>query len=140
MRKIYYAQTCFDKVSRGTIWEEIQIHVSKAKSQHRQHPDYCLILLSTKNFSRDWDRVKGFSALVTPYLMIDLGSFLASHKSKIFLAMRGTTAPFKPSKQKEAHPPSGNPLMYLLDGGQRRKSAHFFLQHFSNLNMCLGPK
>jgi hypothetical protein len=26
------------------------------------------------NFSRDWDRVKGFSALVTHYLMIDLGS------------------------------------------------------------------
>jgi hypothetical protein len=29
---------------------------------------------------RDWDRVKGFSALVTRYIMIDLGSFLASHK------------------------------------------------------------
>jgi hypothetical protein len=47
------------------------------------------------NFSRDWDRVKGFSALVTRYLMIDLGSFLASHKSKIFLAMRRTTAPLQ---------------------------------------------
>jgi hypothetical protein len=31
---------------------------------------------------------------------MDLGSFLASHKSKIFLAMRGTAAPFK-SSQKE---------------------------------------
>jgi hypothetical protein len=27
--------------------------------------------------------------------MIALGSFLASHKSKIFLAMRGTTAPLQ---------------------------------------------
>ena len=27
------------------------------------------------NFSMDWDRVKGFSALVTRYLMINLGSF-----------------------------------------------------------------
>jgi hypothetical protein len=37
--------------------------------------------------------------------MINLGSFLASHKSKMFLAMRGTAAPFKPPKQKGAHPP-----------------------------------
>jgi hypothetical protein len=34
----------------------------------------------------------------------------------------------------------GNPLMYLLDGGRRRKSAQFFKQHFSNENMCFGPK
>jgi hypothetical protein len=52
------------------------------------------------NFSRDWDRVKGFSALVTRYIMIDLGSFLASDKSKIFLAMRGTPPPFKPPLQR----------------------------------------
>jgi hypothetical protein len=39
------------------------------------------------NFSMDWDTVKCFSALVTRYIMIDLGSFLASHKSKIFLAI-----------------------------------------------------
>jgi hypothetical protein len=56
------------------------------------------------NFSMDWDRVKCFSALVTRYLMINLGSFTASHKSKIFLAMRGTPPPpFKPPKQKGAH-------------------------------------
>jgi hypothetical protein len=48
------------------------------------------------NFSRDWDRVEGFSALVTRYIMIDLGSFLASHKFQIFLAMTGTPPPFKP--------------------------------------------
>jgi hypothetical protein len=86
----------------------------------------------------DQDRVKGFSAMVTRYLMIDLGPFLASHKSKIFLAMRGDSAPFKPPKQKGAHPPSGNPLMYLLDGGPRRKSGQFFKQHFSNKNKCFG--
>jgi hypothetical protein len=62
------------------------------------------------NFSRDWDRVEGFSALVTRYLMIDLGSFLVSHKSKIFLG---------------AHPPSSNPLMYLLDGGGAEKVLTF---------------
>jgi hypothetical protein len=49
-------------------------------------------------------------------LMMDLGSFLASHKSKLFLAMQRTTAPFKPPKQKGAHPPYGDPLMYLLVG------------------------
>jgi hypothetical protein len=63
--------------------------------------------------------------LVTRYLIIDLGSFLA--KSKIFLAMRGTTAPFKPPKQKGAHPPSGNPLMYLLVGGRAEKVATFLI-------------
>jgi hypothetical protein len=57
--------------------------------------------------------------------MIDLGSFLASHKSKIFLAMRGTTPPFKLPKQKGAHPPSGNPLMYDLDGGGAEKVLTF---------------
>jgi hypothetical protein len=41
--------------------------------------------------------------------MIDLGSFLASHKSKIFLA----------------HPPSGNPLMYLLDRDGAEKVVTF---------------
>jgi hypothetical protein len=90
------------------------------------------------HFSMDWDRVKGFSALVTRYLMIDLGSYLA--KSKIFLAMRWTTAPFNPPPKKGAQPHSGNPLMYLLNGGRRRKSGHFFKQHFSNKNKCLGPK
>jgi hypothetical protein len=40
------------------------------------------------NFSMDWDKVKCFSALVTHYFMINLGSLIASHKSKIFLAMR----------------------------------------------------
>jgi hypothetical protein len=86
------------------------------------------------NFSMDWDRVKGFSPLVTRYLMIDQGSFLAPNKSKIFLVMTGTTAPLQTPKQKGAHPPSGNPLLYLLDGVRRRKCGHFFKQHFSNFS------
>jgi hypothetical protein len=57
--------------------------------------------------------------------MIDLGSFLASHKSKIFLAIRGTVAPIKPPKQKGAHTPYGNPLMYLLVGGRAEKVVTF---------------
>jgi hypothetical protein len=76
------------------------------------------------NFSMD---VKGFSALVARYLMIELGSFLASHKSKMFWRWGGLPPPFKPPKHNGAHPPSANPLMYLLDRGQRRKSAHFFI-------------
>jgi hypothetical protein len=60
--------------------------------------------------------------------MIDLGSFLACHKSKLFLAMRGTTALFNhppPPKQKGAHPPSGNPLMDLLVGSRAEKVVTF---------------
>jgi hypothetical protein len=59
------------------------------------------------------------------HLMIDLGSSLAPHKSKIFLAMSGTAAPFKSLKQKAAHPPSGNPLMYLFDTGRHGKIITF---------------
>jgi hypothetical protein len=78
------------------------------------------------NFWMNWDRVKGFSASVTSYPKIDLRPFLACHMSKIFLAMRGTLPSFKPPKQKGPHPPSGNPLMWYLDGGGRWKSGHFF--------------
>jgi hypothetical protein len=59
-------------------------------------------------FSMDWDRVKCFSALVTHYIMINLGSILASNNSKIFLSMRGTTTPLQTSQTES---PSGNPLM-----------------------------
>jgi hypothetical protein len=71
--------------------------------------------------------------------MIDVGSFLASHKSKIFLAMRGTSAPSStPPKQKGAHPPYGNALMYLLVGGPRRKIGHFFLNNISQTKTSVG--
>jgi hypothetical protein len=45
------------------------------------------------NFSMDWDRVIGFSVLVTRYLTINLRPFLGSHMSKIFMvnnAQKGT--------------------------------------------------
>jgi hypothetical protein len=47
-----------------------------------------------------------FTAFVTPYLAIDLGSFLTSDKSKIFLAMsdEGDYRPLQTPKQKGAHP------------------------------------
>jgi hypothetical protein len=45
--------------------------------------------------------------------------------SKIFLAIRGTAAPFKPPKQKGAHPPSGNPLVNHFDGGGAEKVITF---------------
>jgi hypothetical protein len=61
-----------------------------------------------------WDRVKGFSKGYTLPYIIDLGSFLGSNKSQIFLAMRGAAAPFTPPPQTEgAHPPSGNPLIHV---------------------------
>jgi hypothetical protein len=41
------------------------------------------------------------------------------------LGDEGDSAPFKPPKQKGAHPPSGNPLMYLLDGGRAEKGPSF---------------
>jgi hypothetical protein len=92
------------------------------------------------NFSMDWDRVKGFLALITSYLMVHLGSFLASHSPKFAWRWGGLPPPFKPPKQKGAHPPSGNPLIILLYRGRRRKSCHFFKQHFPNEKQCLGPK
>jgi hypothetical protein len=44
---------------------------------------------------------------------------------KIFLAMTGTAAPFKSPKQKGAHPPFGNPLMYLFHEGGAEKEITF---------------
>jgi hypothetical protein len=58
--------------------------------------------------------------------MINLGSFLASYKSKIFLAMKGGFCPLQTPKQKGAHPPSGNPLMYLFDRGAAEKVVTFY--------------
>jgi hypothetical protein len=89
----------------------------------------------------DSDRVNCFSALVKRYLMVDFGSFLASLKSKISLAMKGTPATLQPPppKRKWAYPPSDNPLMYLLVGGAPKKLS-LFSQHFLNENECLGPE
>jgi hypothetical protein len=92
------------------------------------------------NFSMNEDRVKGFTVLVTRYLMVDLGSFLASHSPKFSWRWGGLPLPFKPPKQKGAHPPSGNPLINLLHRKRHGKSCHFFQQHFPNEKQCLGPK
>jgi hypothetical protein len=74
----------------------------------------------------DCNRVKGFSALVTRYPMIDLESFLASRKSKIFLAMRGLTAvSFKPSKQK-GHIPIWQPRDISFGQAAAPKKWSFF--------------
>jgi hypothetical protein len=56
---------------------------------------------------------------------IDLRPIIAYHIYKIFLAMKGTAAPLQTPKQKGAHPPSGNPLMYLLNGGGAEKVITF---------------
>jgi hypothetical protein len=105
---------------------------------------YFALIFSSKliskccHFSLHRDRVKGFSALVTRYLMIDLWSFLASHKSKIFLAMRRTPPPFKPPKQKGAHPPTGNPPDWMGDGAEKVLN---FLNNFSRTKTSVwGPK
>jgi hypothetical protein len=71
------------------------------------------------NFSKDWDRVKCFSALVTRYLMIDLWSFLPSHKSKIFLAMRGTAVPFKPQTEGDTSPFCQPPDLFVGDHAEK---------------------
>jgi hypothetical protein len=76
----------------------------------------------------DYDRVKGFSALVSRYLMIDLGSFLASHKSILSS---------KPPSIR-GHHPSGNPLMYLLDRGRTEKVVTF-LNNISQTKQVMGP-
>jgi hypothetical protein len=69
------------------------------------------------------------------------GVIFSLSKVQNFLGDEGDyRPPFKPPKQKGAHPPSGNPLMYLLAGGPRRKCGHFFKQHFSNKNKCWGLK
>jgi hypothetical protein len=73
-------------------------HLKIAKNFYFALMFFIKIDFKVLQLSMDTDRVKGFLALVTRYLMIDLGSFSASHKSKIFLGMRGTATPFKPPK------------------------------------------
>jgi hypothetical protein len=45
---------------------------------------------------------------------------------------------FKPPKQKGAHPPSGNPLMYLLVGEAAPKKRSLFLTTFLKQKQVLG--
>jgi hypothetical protein len=82
------------------------------------------------NFSMDLDRVKCFSAFVTRYLIIDLGLILASQNSNIFLAN---------PPNRRVHIPFLAVPWCICWLGVRRKSGHFFKQHFSNKNKCLEP-
>jgi hypothetical protein len=59
--------------------------------------------------------------------MIDLWSFLAYRPLQTPQVEGGT------------YPPSANHMMYLLDWGGAEEVLTFY-QHFSNENMCFGPK
>jgi hypothetical protein len=91
------------------------------------------------NFSRDWDRVKGFSALVKRYIMIDLGSFLASHKSKIFLAMRGTPPPSNPPNRRGHIPLLATPWCIFWMGAAPKKCS-IILATFLKQNHVFGAQ
>jgi hypothetical protein len=75
------------------------------------------------NLSMDWDSVKGFSASITHYIMIDQRSFLTSPK---FSSRLGGLPPLQTPKQKGEYPSSDNRRMYIFDRWRRRKSNHFF--------------
>jgi hypothetical protein len=90
---------------------------------------------SVLNFLLPWQRGGHLKIAKNHYFALIFPSKLIFD---FFLAMRGTTAPFKPPKPKGAHPPSGNPLIFSFGSGQRRKSGHFFKQHFSNKNKGLN--
>jgi hypothetical protein len=71
------------------------------------------------NFSMDWDRVN------TRYLMINLGSFIASHKSKLFLAMRGTPPPSNPPNRRVHIPLLATPWCFFWSGCCAEKEVIF---------------
>jgi hypothetical protein len=58
--------------------------------------------------------------------MINLGSFTASHKSKIFLAMRGTPPPFNSPQTEGGTSPFWQPPDVSFGWRPRRKRGHFF--------------
>jgi hypothetical protein len=89
----------------------------------------------------DCDRVKDFSALVTRYLMIELGLFLACHKSKIFLAMRGAVAtlnPPPPHQTEGGTSPFWQPTDVSFGEGTAQKSGDVFLTTFLKQKQMLG--
>jgi hypothetical protein len=57
--------------------------------------------------------------------MINPGSFIASHMSKIFLAMRGNPPPLNPPNRRE-HIPFWQPPDVSFGWGPRGKSGRFF--------------
>jgi hypothetical protein len=83
------------------------------------------LILKCCNFSMDWDRVKGFFFSVGYTLPYNRpGVIFSLSQVQNFLGNEGTTDPLKTPQT--AHPPSGNSLVYFLDGGRRRKSGHLF--------------
>jgi hypothetical protein len=89
-------------------------------------------------FSMDWDRVKYFSALVTRYLMIDLGSFLASHKSIFFWRWGGLPPPSNPQTEGGTFPFWQPPDVSLV-GSRAEKVVNFF-HNISQTKTCVwGP-
>jgi hypothetical protein len=98
-------------------------------SQNCQKSPFSVVFFSIKcsNFTMDWDKVKGFSGLVLCYLKI---YFLAPHKSKIFLTMRGGYRPLQTPSNRRGHiPPLEPPCRTLLKGGAQKKLS--FLNNFS---------
>jgi hypothetical protein len=89
------------------------------------------------NFSMDWDS-QMISALVTRYLMIVLGSFLASHKSKILLAMRGTAIPLQTPKTQGGTSPFWQPPDVSFGWGATPKNWSLFLTTFLKKKQVLG--
>jgi hypothetical protein len=49
------------------------------------------------------------------------GAIFSLSQVQNFLGDEADSTPLQTPKQKGAHPPSGNPLMYLLDGGRAEK-------------------
>jgi hypothetical protein len=76
------------------------------------------------NFSMDWDRVKCFSAWLHVTLWSTWGHFKPLTSPKFF-GVEWDSAPLQTPQTEGGTSPSGNPLMYLLDGGGAEKVLTF---------------
>jgi hypothetical protein len=67
------------------------------------------------------------------------GAIFSLSQVQHFLGDEGNyRTPIQTPQTEGAHPPSGNPLMYLFNGGQRRKNDHFFI-NYQTKTCVLGP-
>jgi hypothetical protein len=97
------------------------------------------LILKCCNFSMDWDRVKGFSELVTHYLMVDLGSFLASHSTKFSWRWGRLPPPSTPPTYRKGHIPHlVTPWCTFRIGGGSEKVVTFFSNIFKTKNSVCG--
>jgi hypothetical protein len=80
------------------------------------------------------DRVKGFAALVTRHLKIEV--ILACHMSKLFMA--GTTAPLQTPQTEGGASPFWQPPDVSFNGGPRRKNGHFLSNISQTKNSIWG--